>query len=63
MGAESLSRPEVTKKLWEYIKSNNLQDPKNKRIIKPDAKLAKVIGKNPIDMMKLASALSKHLKK
>jgi DNA topoisomerase-1 len=61
--AEELSRPEVTKRLWVYIKENNLQDPKNKRTIVPDAKLAKVIGKKPIDMMKLASALSKHFKK
>ncbi|HEX2582512.1 MAG TPA: type I DNA topoisomerase [Chlamydiales bacterium] len=61
--AEELSRPEVTKRLWVYIKENNLQDPKNKRTIVPDAKLAKVIGKNPIDMMKLAALLSKHFKK
>lgn len=62
VGAQAISRPEATKKLWDYIKSNNLQDPKNKRTIVPDAKLSKVLGKNPIDMMKLASALSKHLK-
>jgi len=61
--ADSLSRTEVTKRLWVYIKENKLQDPKNKRMIVPDAKLAKVIGKNPIDMMKLASALNKHFKK
>jgi DNA topoisomerase-1 len=61
--ADQLSRPEVTQKVWVYIKEHNLQDPKNKRTIIPDAKLAKVIGKNPIDMMKLASALGKHFKK
>lgn len=58
-----MSRPEVTKQLWVYIKAHNLQDPTNKRVIRPDAALAKVIGKEPIDMMKLASFLSKHLKK
>ncbi len=63
LGAKELSRPETTKAIWDYIKSHNLQDPKNKRIIRPDAKLAKVIGKEPIDMMKLASALNKHFKK
>jgi DNA topoisomerase-1 len=63
LGVDSLSRPEATKQLWVYIKANKLQDSKNKRLIKPDAKLAKVIGKEPIDMMKLASALSKHFKK
>jgi DNA topoisomerase-1 len=63
VGATELSRPEVTKKLWDYIKAHNLQDPKNKRQIVPDALLSKIIGKEPIDMMKLSSFLSKHLKK
>jgi len=63
VGANEISRPEATKQLWIYIKENNLQDPKNKRTIVPDAKLAKVIGNKPIDMMKLAGALSKHFKK
>src|SRR5579862_1145330 len=58
-----LSRPEVTKKVWDYIKKHNLQDPKNKRLIVPDAKLAKVFGsKKPVDMLKLAGILSPHLK-
>src|SRR5262249_40854893 len=61
--AQELSRTEATQRLWIYIKKHNLQDPKNKRIIIPDAKLAKVIGKKPIDMMKLAGALSKHFEK
>jgi DNA topoisomerase-1 len=62
VGVASLSRPEVTKKLWDYIKAKNLQDPKNKRMIIPDDKLAKVFGsKKPVDMMKLAGLLSKHI--
>lgn len=63
VGQTEISRPEATKKIWEYIKSHNLQDPINKRRIIPDAALAKIIGKDPIDMMKLSSFLSKHLKK
>jgi len=60
----SLSRPEVTKKVWDYIKEHNLQDPKNKRLIVPDNTLAKVFGSSePIDMMKLAGKLSPHFKK
>ena len=63
VGESSLSRPETTKKVWEYIKKHNLQDSKNKRLICPDAKLAKVFGsKEPIDMMQLASKLNKHFK-
>ena len=62
-GAKKLTRPQVVKKIWAYIKAKKLQDPKNKRMILPDEKLAKVIGKKPIDMMKLASLLSKHFTK
>ena len=61
VGEKELSRPEVVKKMWEYIKAHDLQDPKNKRTIVPDAKLGKVIGKKPIDMMKLAGLLGKHI--
>jgi DNA topoisomerase-1 len=60
-GAEKLSRPEVIKKMWEYIKANNLQHPDNKRQIIPDAKIGKVIGKDPIDMMKLSGLIGPHL--
>ncbi len=63
VGEASLSRPEVIKKVWEYIKSHDLQDPKNKRLIQPDEKLAKVFGgKKAVDMMKLSGILNKHLK-
>ncbi|MES2344400.1 MAG: type I DNA topoisomerase [Chlamydiota bacterium] len=59
-----LPRTEVVKKMWDYIKEHGLQDPKNKRIILPDAKLAKIFGsKDPVDMMKLAGLLSPHMKK
>jgi DNA topoisomerase-1 len=60
-GESELSRPEAVKKMWDYIKKHDLQDPKNKRIINPDAKLAKVIGKKPVDMMKLSGLLGEHL--
>jgi DNA topoisomerase-1 len=64
VGESELSRPETVKKVWEYIKKNDLQDPKNKRLIVPDAKLAKVFGsKDPIDMMKLSGILGKHFEK
>jgi DNA topoisomerase-1 len=63
VGTTELSRTETTKRVWDYIKEHNLQDPKNKRTIVPDAKLAKVIGKKPVDMMKLAGFLSKHFEK
>lgn len=62
LGVDEITRTELMKKIWEYIKSNNLQDTKNKRLIVPDKKLAKVFGsKESIDMMKLPSKLNKHL--
>lgn len=61
VGKGPMPRTEVTKKLWAYIKANNRQDPKNKRVINPDDKLAKVIGKKPINMFDMTKAVSKHL--
>lgn len=64
LGEKRLSRGDVTKKVWDYIKSKKLQDPKNKRLITPDAKLAKVFGSSdPVDMFKLSGILGKHLKR
>ena len=63
IGEKAESRGDVTKKIWAYIKKHKLQDKKNKRLIVPDAKLAKVFGsKEPIDMMQLARVLGPHLK-
>ncbi len=63
VGAKKATRPMVVKKLWAYIKAHKCQDAKNRRMINPDKKLSTVIGSRPIDMMKLAGALSKHIKK
>jgi chromatin remodeling complex protein RSC6 len=64
LGKTELSRPQATKEIWNYIKAHNLQDPADKRMIRPDAALAKIFGSNkPVNMMKLAGILTKHLKK
>lgn len=63
VGAKKATRPQVVKKVWVYIKAKKLQDHKNRRMINPDAKLGQVLGNRPIDMLKMAGALSKHLKK
>lgn len=64
VGSDQLARGDTTKKVWEYIKEHNLQDPANKRLIRPDAKLAKVFGsKEPLDMFQLAGVLNKHFQK
>ena len=59
---KELTRGDITKKLWEYIKEKNLQDPNNRRLIVPDEALAKLFGnKEPLDMMKLARVISNHI--
>jgi len=62
VGKGPMPRTEVTKKLWNYIKKNELQDENNKRNIKPDDKLAVVFGgTKAVDMFKMTSLVSKHL--
>jgi chromatin remodeling complex protein RSC6 len=61
IGKGPLTRAEVTSKVWEYIKKNDLQDSKDKRQINPDDKLGKVIGKDQISMFKMTAAVSNHL--
>lgn len=61
VGAAPLPRTEVIKKLWEYIKANNLQNPANKRNILCDAKLKAVLGKPEVTMFELTGLAGKHL--
>ena len=61
IGAEPVGRTEVVKKLWDYIKANNLQDPKDKRTIVADEKLKAVFGKDSAGMFELAGIVGKHL--
>lgn len=62
VGAGPMPRTAVVQKLWDYIKKNKLQNPKNKREIVPDEKLAKVFGsKEPVDMFKMTRLVSNHL--
>jgi upstream activation factor subunit UAF30 len=62
IGKGPMPRSEVTKKIWEYIKKNDLQDPKNKRNINADDKLVKVFGgKKTVTMFEMTKLLGKHL--
>ena len=61
VGDKPLPRTEVTKKLWEYIKKNKLQDPKNKRNINADAKLKPIFKKDQVTMFEMTKLVSKHL--
>ncbi|MGE3974183.1 MAG: SWIB/MDM2 domain-containing protein [Bdellovibrionales bacterium] len=62
VGAKPLPRTEVVKKLWAYIRKNNLQDSKNRRTIHADAKLKPVFGgKGSLNMFEMTKYVSKHL--
>ena len=62
VGNEPLPRTEMTKKLWEYIKKNNLQDAENKRNINADENLLAVFdGKKQVSMFEMTKLVSKHL--
>ena len=62
VGKGPMPRSEVVKKLWVYIKKNNLQDPKAKRNIIADENLKKVFGgKAVVDMFEMTKLVSKHL--
>ena len=63
VGDKPLPRSQVTKKVWDYIKANGLQDQKNKRMINADDKLRKVFGgKNQVSMFEMTALVNKHLK-
>ncbi|EIP99779.1 SWIB domain-containing protein possibly involved in chromatin remodeling [Opitutaceae bacterium TAV1] len=63
VGAKPLPRTELTKKLWEYIKKNKLQDPKEKTKINADAALKAVFnGKKTVTMFEMTKLVSGHLK-
>ncbi|MFN2383196.1 MAG: SWIB/MDM2 domain-containing protein [Gemmatimonadota bacterium] len=62
IGTKAMPRTEVTKKIWDYIKKNNLQDKKNRRMINADARLKPVFGgKAQVSMFEMTKLVSKHL--
>ncbi len=64
IGNKPMPRTEIIKKIWDYIKKNNLQDKTNKRMINADAKLKPIFGgKSQISMFELAKVVNQHVKK
>ncbi|HZH46691.1 MAG TPA: SWIB/MDM2 domain-containing protein [Roseococcus sp.] len=61
VGQEPLPRTEVVSKVWDYIKSKNLQNPENKREILADEVLGKVFGKDRVSMFEMNKHLARHL--
>ena len=62
VGGSPLPRTEVTKKVWDYIKKNKLQDAVNKRMINADAKLKEIFKKAQVSMFEMTKLVSNHLK-
>jgi upstream activation factor subunit UAF30 len=63
IGSKAIPRTEIIKKIWDYIKKNDLQDKKNRRMINADAKLKTVFGgKSQVSMFELAKIVNKHVK-
>lgn len=64
IGPEAVSRTDITRKLWEYIRSHNLQDPANKTFIKADDKLKQVFdGKDRVSMFEMTKLVFGHVQK
>lgn len=64
VGSEPLPRTEITKRIWDYIRQNNLQDAKDKRTIKADAKLKPIFdGKDSVSMFEMTKLVNSHVKK
>ena len=61
VGPGPLSRGEVVSKVWDYIKSHNLQNPENRREILADDKLKSVFGKDKVTMFEMNKHLTRHL--
>ena len=63
VGSMPLPRTEVTKKIWDYIKKNKLQDSINRRLINADERLRQVFGgKRQVSMFEMTKLVSNHLK-
>jgi chromatin remodeling complex protein RSC6 len=63
VGSNGMPRTEITKKLWAYIKRNNLQDPKERRMIVADEKMKPIFGgKGRVSMFEMTKLVNKHLK-
>ncbi len=63
VGSKPIPRTEIVKKVWDYIKKNDLQDKTNKRMINADDKLKPLFGKAQISMFELAKIVNNNIQK
>jgi chromatin remodeling complex protein RSC6 len=63
VGARPMPRTEVTKRIWDYIRKNGLQDQKNRRQINADDRLRAVFGgRRQVSMFEMTKLVNNHLK-
>lgn len=62
IGNDPVTRAEMTKKVWDYIKKNDLQDAKNRRAINADSKLRPIFGKDQVTMFEMTKLVNQHVK-
>lgn len=61
VGSEPLTRAEMTKRIWDHIKKNNLQDPNNRRMINADDKLRPIFGRDQVSMFEMTRLVNQHV--
>ena len=62
-GTSPMTRSEITKKVWDYVKKHNLQDAKNRRMINADDRLRPIFGgKSQVSMFDMTKLVNKHVK-
>jgi len=62
VGSTPMPRTEVTKKVWDYIKKNGLQDKVKRTMINADAKLKEIFNKAQVSMFEMTKLINAHLK-
>lgn len=63
-GGQPLTRSEITKKVWDYVKSHNLQDSQNRRMINADDTMRPIFnGKNQVSMFEMTKLVNQHVSK
>jgi upstream activation factor subunit UAF30 len=64
VGSQPLTRADLTKKIWDYIKQNKLQDASNRRMINADDKLRPIFGgKSQVSMFEMTKLVNQHVTK
>ena len=64
VGNQAMTRSEITKKVWDYVKKNNLQDSENRRMINADANMRAIFnGKNQVSMFEMTKLVNQHVSK